>query len=42
MKEKQGARVVDRVPSKFVSGEMMSVVWLLTREDWLAHREERS
>ena len=42
VKEKQGARVVDRVPSKFVSGEMMSVVWLLTREDWLAHREGRS
>jgi ribosomal-protein-alanine N-acetyltransferase len=42
IKEKQGARVVDRVPSKFVSGDMMSVVWLLTREDWLAHREERS
>ncbi len=42
IKQKQGARVVDRAPSKFVSGDMMSVVWLLTREDWLAHREGRS
>ena len=42
VKEKQGARVVDRVPSKFVSGEMMSVVWYLSADDWLAHREEKS
>jgi ribosomal-protein-alanine N-acetyltransferase len=42
IKEKQGARIVDRVPTRLVSGEMMSVVWLLTREDWLAHREGRS
>jgi RimJ/RimL family protein N-acetyltransferase len=42
VKEKQGARVVDRVPSKFVSGEMMSVVWYLSADDWLAPREEKS
>ena len=42
IKEKQGARVVDRVPSKFVSGDMMSVVWYLTADDWLAHREDVS
>jgi ribosomal-protein-alanine N-acetyltransferase len=42
IKEKQGARVVDRVPSKFVSGEMLSVVWHLTAADWRAHREDRS
>lgn len=40
VKEKQGARIVDRVPAKWVSGEGMKVVWLLTREDWLAHRRE--
>ena len=42
VKEKQGARIVDRVPAKFVSGEMMSVVWYLAADDWLAHREEKS
>ena len=42
MKEKQGARVVDRAPSKFVSGDMPSVVWYLGADDWLAHREETS
>ncbi len=42
VKEKQGARVVDRVPSKFVCGEMMSVVWYLSADDWRAHRKERS
>jgi RimJ/RimL family protein N-acetyltransferase len=42
VKEKQGARIVDRVPAKFVSGEMMSVVWYLSADDWLAQREEKS
>ena len=42
VKEKQGARVVDRAPSKFVSGDMLSVVWYLGAEEWLAHREEKS
>ena len=43
VKEKQGARIVGRVRSHLVSGKTtMSVVWLLTREDWLKHREERS
>ncbi len=42
VKEKQGARVVDRVPAKFVSGDMLSVVWYLAADDWLAHREEQS
>jgi RimJ/RimL family protein N-acetyltransferase len=39
IKEKQGARVVDRVPAAFVSGAGETTVWLLTREDWLMHKE---
>ncbi|HEX4197735.1 MAG TPA: GNAT family N-acetyltransferase [Caulobacteraceae bacterium] len=42
IKEKQGARIVDRELKRFVSGESMSVVWLLTREAWMAAREGRS
>jgi [ribosomal protein S5]-alanine N-acetyltransferase len=38
IKEKQGARLVDREPSRYVSGEGMRMVWLLKREDWLARR----
>ena len=36
IKEKQGARLVDREPARYVSGEGMRMVWLLKREDWLA------
>jgi RimJ/RimL family protein N-acetyltransferase len=42
VKEKQGARIVDRVPAKFVCGDMLSVVWYLGADEWLAHREEKS
>lgn len=38
IKEKQGARVVDRRPARYVSGDSVEVTWLLTREDWLALR----
>ncbi|MFI4934961.1 MAG: GNAT family N-acetyltransferase [Caulobacterales bacterium] len=38
VKERQGARLIDRTPSRYVSGEGVRVTWLLTREDWLARR----
>jgi RimJ/RimL family protein N-acetyltransferase len=38
IKEKQGAQLMDRMPSHFVSGEGTRMVWLLRREDWLARR----
>jgi [ribosomal protein S5]-alanine N-acetyltransferase len=38
IKEKQGARLIDREPARYVSGEGMRMVWLLKREDWLARR----
>ena len=38
IKEKQGARLVERTSAHYVSGEGTRVVWLLTREDWLARR----
>lgn len=38
IKEKQGARLIDREPCRYVGGEAMRMVWLLEREDWLAHR----
>jgi RimJ/RimL family protein N-acetyltransferase len=38
IKEKQGARLIDREPSRYVSGEGMRMVWLLMREEWLARR----
>ncbi len=41
VKEKQGARIIDRVPARYVSGEGMRVVWVLEREGWLA-RQGRS
>ena len=40
IKEKQGARLIDREPSRYVSGEGTRMVWLLTREDWLARRAD--
>ncbi len=39
VKEKQGARIVDRIPANYVSGPGTRVVWLLKREDWLARRK---
>jgi [ribosomal protein S5]-alanine N-acetyltransferase len=38
IKEKQGAVLVDRVSGAFVSGPGVKIVWLLTREAWLARR----
>jgi [ribosomal protein S5]-alanine N-acetyltransferase len=40
VKEKQGATIVDRATARYVYGEGVRVVWLLTREAWLAHRAE--
>jgi len=42
IKQKQGARVVDRRPGRYVSGDGVEVIWLLTREDWLAQRTDSS
>ena len=41
IKEKQGARLVDREPAVYVSGEGARMVWLLEREDWLARHSGR-
>jgi ribosomal-protein-alanine N-acetyltransferase len=38
IKEKQGAIIVDRVPGRWVSGQGMKVIWLLTRNAWVARR----
>jgi RimJ/RimL family protein N-acetyltransferase len=40
IKEKQGARLFERVPGEFVSGPGVKEVWLLTREDWLRSRNQ--
>lgn len=40
IKEKQGAQIVQRVRAGFVGGEDWKIVWLLTREDWLARRAD--
>jgi len=40
IKEKQGARIVGRAPAAFVSGPGETTIWLLTREDWLTHKEK--
>jgi RimJ/RimL family protein N-acetyltransferase len=40
LKEKQGARIIDRTPRRYVSGDGVRVTWLLTREAWLAHRSD--
>ncbi|MFI4975741.1 MAG: GNAT family N-acetyltransferase [Caulobacterales bacterium] len=37
IKEKQGARLIERVPGQYVSGPGVRLVWLLTREDWVAN-----
>lgn len=38
VKEKQGAKLIDRTPRGYVSGPGTKVTWLLTREAWLAHK----
>ena len=38
VKEKQGARLTDRAPRRYVYGEGVRVTWLLTREAWLVRR----
>ena len=40
VKEKQGATIVERTPRRYVYGDGVKVTWLLTREAWLAKREE--
>ena len=41
IKDKQGVRLIDRAPFRFIDGEGMRMVWLLRREDWLARRPSR-
>ena len=36
VKEKQGAQIIERTPRRYVYGDGVRVVWLLTREAWLA------
>jgi len=38
IKEKQGARLVEELPGRWVGGEGLKQVWLLRREEWLAQR----
>jgi RimJ/RimL family protein N-acetyltransferase len=38
IKEKQGARLVDIRIGSYVGGQSSHMIWLLTREDWLARR----
>ncbi len=38
IKEKQGARLVDLMIGQAVSGQVSQMVWLLTRQDWIARR----
>jgi RimJ/RimL family protein N-acetyltransferase len=38
VKEKQGARIIDRTACRYVAGEGFKITWLLTREAWLARR----
>ena len=42
VKEKQGALIVERTPTRYVSGDGVKITWLLTREAWLARRGPRS
>jgi [ribosomal protein S5]-alanine N-acetyltransferase len=42
IKEKQGARLIDREPFRYVEGEGTRMVWLLERETWLQHRPASS
>ena len=38
IKEKEGAQLVDLIIGRFVGGETSQMVWLLTRDTWLARR----
>lgn len=38
IKEKQGAKLVTRIPRQYVSGEGIEEVWLLSRDDWNERR----
>ncbi len=38
IKEKQGARIIERAPADFVAGPGETTIWLLTRKDWLERR----
>jgi RimJ/RimL family protein N-acetyltransferase len=38
VKEKQGARIVDRRPKTYMGGEGIGLTWLLESENWLARR----
>jgi [ribosomal protein S5]-alanine N-acetyltransferase len=38
VKEKQGAQIVERVPRRYVYGEGVRVIWLLTRDAWLKRK----
>lgn len=42
IKEKQGARLIETVPNRYVSGEGMRMVWRLDRDAWLARRTPRT
>ncbi len=39
VKEKQGARIVDRRPKTYMGGEGIALTWLLERDEWLRRRE---
>jgi [ribosomal protein S5]-alanine N-acetyltransferase len=41
VKEKQGARPIDRTTRRFISGEGPAEVWLLSRDDWIARQAQR-
>jgi RimJ/RimL family protein N-acetyltransferase len=41
IKEKQGARLIEFEPTRFVEGESKRMVWLLEREAWLKRRGQR-
>ena len=36
VKEKQGAQIIGRTPRRYVYGDGVRVIWLLTREAWLS------
>jgi ribosomal-protein-alanine N-acetyltransferase len=38
IKEKQGAKLVAREPARFLSGDGVREIWLLSRNDWCARR----
>jgi len=42
IKEKQGGQIIERVRARFAGGEDWKIIWLITREDWLASRGRRA